>query len=90
MMLSQQQISVLRLVWTYQPITDDGLGEKAKSQGMYHFSASGLRTRRSELVKKGLVESGGKQRKVRRGARAPNVWKTTEAGDRHIQAERTG
>lgn len=58
------------------PATDEMLADYMKTAWpSYKFSPSGLRTRRSELVKAGWVEAAGK-RKLRNGNQA-TVWATT-------------
>ena len=65
------QVRVINLLKAYGPMTDEKLVTFAYHAGM---SPSGIRTRRSELVAKGLVEYAGYKQVMSTG-RMARVWK---------------
>lgn len=72
---------ILRLLDTYGNLcdTDIAYALTRASHGEVTVSASGLRTRRSELVSKGYVEDSGLRSRLPSGRRSI-IWKITQAG----------
>jgi hypothetical protein len=75
--LRETQRAVLELVTHEGPMTDEELARAYEIQMVHqewrHQSPSGLRTRRSELVQKGLLEDSGEKRVMWTGRKAI-VW----------------
>jgi len=69
----ESQRMVLMMLNAVGPGTDEALVEHAGKVG-YPISPSGLRTRRSELVRLGLVEDSGERERLASGRRAI-VWR---------------
>lgn len=76
--LRQSQVQVLLLFREEGPFTDERLVELCRERGVKQ-SPSGLRTRRSELVDKGLLEDSGDRQETMFGNPAI-VWRTTKGG----------
>ena len=79
--LTKKQEAVLELLRIYGPFTDE-LMVKAYLQGvddgrLLYQSTSGLRTRRSELVRRGLVRDSGERRQLVSG-RMAIVWEAPD------------
>jgi len=74
------RVVVLRLLVEHGPLTDQGMEQLAK-QRKYPVSPSGLRSRRVELKRKGLVRSTGRYAEILSGGKA-EVWEITAAGVR--------
>jgi predicted ArsR family transcriptional regulator len=72
--LSAQRARVYDYLKQYGPMTDAML-----VAGILKMSPSGLRTRRSELVRMGLVEDTGRRERLRSGRKAI-VWRALERG----------
>lgn len=74
--LRDSQVQVYQIIATApSPVSDEDLSYMAQMQG-YRFSASGLRTRRSELVRLGWVRDSG-QRSVTRSGRRTILWESS-------------
>ncbi len=71
--LTKKQELVLSVLRELGPMTDEQIAE----QWVRPFSESGLRTRRSELVRRGLVRWTGEHRKLRSG-RMARVWEAPD------------
>lgn len=71
------QAAILRLFTVYGPMTDEDLVAiyqiRGGDMGLPQQSASGLRTRRDELVKRGLIEYGGEKAQIASG-RYARIW----------------
>jgi len=67
------QVAVLGMLRKYGPATDEQLISDMKRCPLY-MSPSGIRTRRAELVAKGLVEYAGYKQVISTGRQA-RVWK---------------
>lgn len=80
--VSKVQVMVLRSLATWNNLTDEQILHWTTTWG-YKVSASGLRSRRSELVKAGLVEDSGERGKTASG-RKTIIWRLTEAGWRYM------
>lgn len=76
--LRESQAEVLLLLLDRGPATDPEILDQAGRAG-FQQSPSGLRTRRSELVERGLVEDTGERRETRFGNEA-TVWALTKPG----------
>ena len=75
--LTNKQEAVLTLFQGYGPMTDETMRVKYLASGHRGpQSESGLRTRRSELVRKGLVKDSGERVKLASG-RMAIVWEAT-------------
>ena len=72
--LTEKQKSVLAVLKQYGPATDGELRQKFPP---YTQSDSGLRTRRSELVNRGLVRDSGERRRLASG-RMAIVWEAPD------------
>jgi predicted phosphoadenosine phosphosulfate sulfurtransferase len=77
--VSETQKQILNLL--YVPMTDEQLVVRylawVERENRGYASASGIRTRRAELVKKGLVEDTEERTKLASGRRAI-VWRTVQ------------
>ena len=71
--LTARQEAVLAELRTWGPQTDEQLVARIRDQ-----SPSGVRTRRSELVERGLVQDSGHRERSSSG-RQMIVWKATDA-----------
>lgn len=67
------QRAVLRILREYGPLTDNDIALAHKQTSVVPFSLSGLRTRRHELVVRGLVHDSGRREVLESGRRAV-VW----------------
>lgn len=76
---------ILDLLAAFGPDHDEGLlstwslMQGAEPDAWPHISPSGLRSRRAELVRGGLVQDTGERHKTKSG-RATIVWALTDAG----------
>lgn len=72
---TETQRALVRLLRRYGPMTDAELAERyyLATKGQPACSPSGLRTRRSELVRDGFVVDTGKRRTLNSGRKAI-VW----------------
>ena len=75
--LRERQQAVLQTLKEYRSLTDEELVLFYDQTEYPPQSPSGLRTRRSELVRKGLVEFTGDKRPLESG-RLGRVWKAVE------------
>lgn len=76
--LRESQKEVLALLGRTGPVTDETLVEKAREEGVRQ-SPSGLRSRRAELVDKGLAEDSQERQETMFGNPA-TVWRLTKKG----------
>lgn len=76
---------ILRLLDTYGPLCDTDIAYSLArgGDGTTSVSASGLRTRRSELVAKGYVEDSGLRSRLKSGRRSI-IWKITDEGRERV------
>ena len=78
--ITEKQTAVLMLLRECGSLTDGELGREYRVEFAYgkvpRQSESGLRTRRSELVRRGLVRWTGELRKLESG-RMARVWEAT-------------
>ncbi len=75
--LRETQTAVLTFLRQYGPMTDEKLvAEYALLHATPSQSPSGLRTRRGELVRQGLVRDTGRREKLRSGS-SGNVWEAS-------------
>ena len=65
--------AIYTILKTYGPLTDEQIAYHASVEGWY-TSPSGLRTRRSELVERNLVQDSGQRARTTAG-RATIIWK---------------
>lgn len=72
----ESQRDVLKVLREFGPLTDMGISRWSHKFGIRQ-SPSGLRTRRKELVNKGLVEWTGRWERLPSGRRA-RVWRVIE------------
>ena len=72
--ITEKQRSVLAVLRHYGPATDEEIRDKFPPNSQ---SDSGLRTRRSELVRRGLVRHSGEYRTLASGRQA-RVWEAVE------------
>jgi hypothetical protein len=80
--LREKQRLVYEILEHYGPLTDQGIaGYYGHDPSLPIQSPSGLRTRRCELVDKGLVKDTGERVKLRTGRRAA-VWRVTTEEER--------
>lgn len=75
------QSEVLRVFDAYGEMTDEQLLDSYSSTSSHEQSPSGLRTRRSELVKMGYLKDSGERATMSTGRQAI-VWRTTSARER--------
>lgn len=71
--MTRLRLLVLDTIQRYGPMHDTDLVEIMRSRFGDHYSQSGIRTRRSELVAMGKVKDTGERRKLRSGRRSI-VW----------------
>ena len=78
--ITEKQQEVLRLLKMFGPLNDEQISEEHSVEVacgyMASQSESGLRTRRSELVRRGLVRWSGEHQKLKSG-RMARVWEAT-------------
>lgn len=73
--IRESQQHILELLRRYGPLTDERLGFRHRAVFVGKFmSPSGIRTRRAELVAKGLVEWTGRKIKMSTG-RMAREWR---------------
>lgn len=75
--MTTTQINILSLLFSNGALSDERLRHAAKMRGVY-TSPSGIRTRRNELVKQGLVHCAGT--KTSDHGRRTQLWDLTPAG----------
>lgn len=75
--MTSTQLNILSLLFNNGALSDERLRHAAKMRGVY-TSPSGIRTRRSELVRKGLVHCVGT--KTSDHGRRTQLWDLTPVG----------
>ena len=79
--ITEKQTAVLDLLRAVGPVTDEQIGEEHRQMMAFGIelpqSDSGLRTRRNELVRRGLVRWTGEHRKLKSG-RMGRVWEAPD------------
>jgi hypothetical protein len=78
------RVIVLRLLVEMGPLTDQGMEQLARQRKLA-CSPSGLRSRRVELKRKGLVRSTGRFGRVTSGGEA-EIWDITPGGKAELRA----
>lgn len=71
--IRETQQHILDTLRTHGPLTDEQISHVAFEEGWY-TSPSGLRTRRAELVEKGLIADSGERHRTASGRRTI-IWK---------------
>ena len=73
--LRERQRAVLTVMRLFGPCTDEELFLTYRNSALPRQSASGLRSRRAELVKLGIVEKTGEKRRMKSTGNRANVWR---------------
>lgn len=66
--IAETQAKIMSLFEDFGNLTDEEIASQAQFNGWF-TSSSGLRTRRSELVEKGLLKDSGERRRLESGRR---------------------
>lgn len=74
--IRESQAHILSIIKGHGPITDNEIFARLEMK----LSPSGARTRRDELVRRGLVADSGSKERLESG-RFSILWKTVETGD---------